>query len=417
MKIGFIVNEFPSVSQTFVLNQITGLLDRGHDVDIFAENPRSDCPLHDDVKKYNLLERTSYPAIPHKKLSRAIKGLSYVFKFITIHPLPIVKSLNVFKYGKKAASLTILFQIVPFLEKGAYDIIHCQLGIFGPQVLFINQIAKVFNKTVISFRGYDAFKYLEEFPGVYDELYKEGDLFLPVCHFLKDRIVRDGCDKNKAVVLRSGINCEKFTYSKRTRSEGEPTKVLTIGRLVEKKGIAYGLEAVARVVQSGRNISYSVIGDGQLRGELEYLIDDLGIRSNVRMQGWMPQAEVIRLLGNTHVLIAPSVTSAQGDQEGIPNVLKEAMALGIPVISTYHSGISELVEDGVSGYLVKERDVESLTCRLSYLIDHPELWSKMGQAGSSFVRKFYENNQLNDQLVELYRSLLDGTPVQEVKLS
>jgi len=408
MKIGFIVNEFPSVSQTFVLNQITGLLDRGHDVDIFAENPRSDCPIHDDVKKYKLLERTHYPTVPQSKLSRVFKGLSYVIKFMAIHPLPIVKALNAFKYGRKAASLTLFFQIVPFLEKGPYDIIHCQLGNLGPQVLLINQIAAVTKKVVISFRGYDAFKYLDEFPGVYDELYREGDLFLPVCESLKDRIIQDGCDKNKTAVLRSGINCDKFTYSKRRVFDGEPIKILTIGRLVEKKGIVYGLKAIAQVVKAGRQVRYSVVGDGNLRGDLERLIDDLDIRSQVQMQGWMPQSDVIRMLEDTDILMAPSVTSTQGDQEGIPNVIKEAMALGVPILSTYHSGIPELVEDGVSGFLVKERDVDSLARRLLYLIDHPELWTKMGKAGCAYVRKMYENNQLNDQLIDLYRRLLNG---------
>ena len=225
---------------------------------------------------------------------------------------------------------------------------------------------------------------------------------------LKKRIIQEGCHEKKIVVVPSSIDCEKFRYSRRRISEGEPTKVVTIGRLVEKKGIRYALEAIARLVTSGRNVNYSVVGDGGLRGDLECLIEDLGIEKHVQLLGWRNQDEVIRLLQNMHILVAPSITATNGDQEGIPNVVKEAMALGLPVISTFHSGIPELVEDGVSGFLVKERDVDSLTNKLAYMVDHPEIWSNMGKAGSECIRKYYDMNELNDQLVDLYDDLLNG---------
>ncbi len=182
---------------------------------------------------------------------------------------------------------------------------------------------------------------------------------------------------------------------------------MTIARLVEKKGVAYAIEAVARLVSSGKRITYDVIGgDGGLRRDLERLIEDLGVWAYVRLLGWKNHDEVLRLLQNAHILVAPSVTATNGDQEGIPNVIKEAMALGLPVISTLHSGIPELVEDGKSGFLVPERDVDSLADRLAYLIDHPERWPEMGQLGRKYVEEHYDINTLNDSLVEIYQRLL-----------
>jgi colanic acid/amylovoran biosynthesis glycosyltransferase len=408
MQIAFIVDEFPSLSQIFVLNQITGLIDRGHDVDIFAIHATSDLKIHEDVKRYNLLEHVIYPRIPPNKIYRFFKGMSYLVKFITKYPLPLLRSLNIFKYGRDAANLSLLYQVIPFLEKGPYDIIHCQFGVLGFYGLCLKQITSVTAKLVTSFRGYDISRYVHNRHGIYEELFREGDLFFPVCQFLKKRIIREGCNKNKIIALPSGIDCEKFKYSRRKRLEGEPTKVLTIARLVEKKGIIYAIEAIARLIKSGRCVNYVVVGDGELRGDLERLIEDLGITTNVQLLGWRNQGEVIRLMQSSHILVAPSVTATNGDQEGIPNVLKEAMALGLPVISTDHGGIPELVEDGVSGFLVKERDVDSLTIRLSYLIDHPEIWPEMGRAGSACVQKYYDSNKLNDQLVNLYDRLLQG---------
>ncbi len=408
MKIAFIVNEFPSLSQTFVLNQIKGLIDRGHSVDIFAEKKRGDIKIHEIVKRYQLLERSHYPLIiPQNFLCRILTCLGYIAESLKGNPKAIFNSLNIFKYGRKALSLRLFYQILPFLQNEPYDIIHCQFGMLGPQALLVKQIIGGSTKLVTSFRGADASKYLKDRTGVYDELFQEGDIFCPVSLSLKRRIMEEGCQENKIVIIPSGIDCEKFRYSERRVSLGsEPTKIVTIGRLVEKKGVRYALEAISKLVEAGKNINYFVVGDGPLHGDLECLIKDLGIENHAQLLGWRDQDEVIHLLQSMHILLAPSITATNGDQEGIPNVLKEAMALGLPVVGTHHGGIPELVDDGVSGFLVKERDVDSLADRLTYLVDHPEIWTNMGKAGNRFIRENYDANKLNDQLIGLYEQFL-----------
>jgi colanic acid/amylovoran biosynthesis glycosyltransferase len=268
---------------------------------------------------------------------------------------------------------------------------------------------------VTSFRGYDASVRFQDEPGFYDELFREGDLFIPVSQSLKNRIVLKGCSRKKIIVLHSGINCEKLTFSERNQSSGEPTKVITLARLVEKKGICNGIKAIAQVVKTGRYVNYVVVGDGKLKCKLELLIKELNVESHVQLLGWRNYEEAISLLQNSHIMLAPSITAANGDQEGIPNAIKEAMAMGLPVISTIHGGIPELVEDGISGFLVKEGDIDALTYRLSYLIDHPETWATMGRAGHNFVKQNYDINKLNDRLVDLYRTLLNEEQVQKHK--
>jgi len=273
-------------------------------------------------------------------------------------------------------------------------------------VLLVKQVAAGNTKLITSFRGADASQWIQNRPGVYDELFKGGDIFCPVSQYLKKRIIQEGCHEEKIVLVPSSIDCEKFRYSRRRISEGELTKVVTVGRLVEKKGIRYALEAIARLVAWGKLVNYVVVGDGRLRGELESLIEDLGIEKHVHLLGWRNQDEVVQILQSMHIMVAPSITAANGDQEGIPNAVKEAMASGLPVVSTLHSGIPELVEEGVSGFLVKEGDVDSLADRLSYLVDHPETWLKMGSEGRACIEKSYDMNKLNDQLVDLYEKTL-----------
>ncbi|HEY6104105.1 MAG TPA: glycosyltransferase, partial [bacterium] len=119
------------------------------------------------------------------------------------------------------------------------------------------------------------------------------------------------------------------------------------------------------------------------------------------------QGEIRRLLEGAHILLAPSVTAQDGDQEGIPNVVKEAMATGMPVVSTRHSGIPELVQDAVSGFLVAERDVDALAERLVFLIDHPETWPEMGRAGRRKVEADFDVEHMHDRLIALYAQVLD----------
>jgi colanic acid/amylovoran biosynthesis glycosyltransferase len=211
-------------------------------------------------------------------------------------------------------------------------------------------------------------------------------------------------------VLHSGIDCERFAFRERSRAGDEPTRIVTVGRLVEKKGIASGLEAVARVLASGRAVSYTIVGEGALRSELERLVDRLGIAAHVHMCGRLSHAEVASLLNDAHILLAPSVTAADGDQEGIPNVLKEAMAMGLPVVGTEHAGIPELVENGVSGYLVPERDVVAIADRLIELIDRPETWPVLGRKGRERVLAEFDIRKQSETLAALYREASEAAP-------
>ncbi len=286
-----------------------------------------------------------------------------------------------------------------------YDIIHCQYGTLGKYFLGLKMSGLLSGKFVTAFRGHDITQHANSAPGFYEELFQEGDLFLPVSRSLEQRLVDRGCDAAKIRVLHSGIDCSRFRFRPRAVEKNEAINILTIGRFVEMKGIVYGVEAVADLIQSGRKVRYDIIGDGALRGEIGMKIKQLGIESHVTLHGWKDQISVTDYLDRAHILLAPSVTAGNGETEGIPNVVKEAMAVGLPVVSTVHSGIPELVEDGVSGFLVPEGDARALTDRLACLMDHPERWESMGKAGRKKVEDDFDSEKLNDRLVTLYQEI------------
>ena len=406
MRIAFFVPIFPVTSETFILRQITGMIDRGHEVDIYARARAKEQPVQAAVDRYGLLARTRFAdAVPERRARRAIGAARLLMASQGWRrPGVVLRALDVRRYGRAAASLSLLYAALPLVRRQPYGVLHCQFGPEGPPVLALRQIGALTGKLVTSFRGYDAPpRPTPDCPGPYGELFKEGDLFLPVSASLAARLVDAGCDPRKIQVLHSGIDLGQLAFAERQPpGEGEPLRVVTIARLVEKKGVAYAIRAVARLREAGRRVTYTVVGEGALRGELERLIGELGVGAHVRLLGWRSHDEVIRLCGSAHLMVAPSVTAANGDQEGIPNAVKEAMALGLPVVATRHSGIPELVEDGVSGLLVPERDVDALADRLAYLIDHGDAWATMARAGRAVVEADFDIEKLNDSLERLY---------------
>jgi colanic acid/amylovoran biosynthesis glycosyltransferase len=409
MKIAFLVGEFPNLSETFVLNQITGLLSRGQEIDIYAKIPLNTTKIHTDVEKYKLLNYTYYyPQIPSNYLLRLLKGIGLLLTNCLKDPALLLRSLNIFKYGKKAASLRLLYASIPFLGKRPeYDVIQCHFGTNGLKGMDLKEIGAIQGKLCTTFHGLDLSGNLQKYGDrLYDKLFDKGDLFLPISEYWKGLLMELNCDQKKITVHRMGIDCQKFTFTPRQPHPDGQIRLVTVARLVEKKGIEYGIRAVAKLSQLDGNLEYNIVGDGELRESLECLIEELEVGDTISLLGWKERKEIIKILNSAHIFLAPSVTSHDGDREGIPVVLMEAMAMGLPVISTQHSGIPELVEDGVSGFLVPERDWEALANKIDYLIQSPDIWVKMGKEGRLQVEKFYNIDRLNDRLMEIYQQLV-----------
>ena len=414
MKIAFLVTHFPRLSETFVLNQITGLIMRGHEVDIYADEPSDDPKIHEDVEKYQLLKRTFYYGeaiknIPDNKIVRLMRGVVLLVTHFHKNPRAFLKSLNFFKFKKEAASLRLLFEIVPFVGNGDYDVLHCHFGPNGNLGVHLKELGVFTGKIITVFHGYDMTKYIRMHGrDVYNNLFKKGDLFLPISEKWKNELISLGCCEQKIKVHHMGVDTDRYSNFRRNFRSNDRTRILSIARFVEKKGIRFGVEAVGRIIKEYPEIEYWIIGDGSLRKEVESVIDQMNLNDKVKLLGWKSQEEILDYLMDSDILLVPSVTGEDGDQEGIPVVLMEAMALGITVVTTYHSGIPELVQDGVSGFLAPERDVEILAEKLSQCIEHRELWPRIKEEAKNVVMKNYNINNLNDQLVSIYQKLLDS---------
>jgi colanic acid/amylovoran biosynthesis glycosyltransferase len=412
MRIAFLVDQFPTLSETFILNQITGLINRGHEVDIFSDRPGNISKIHPDVERYQLLKHTYYTPIPINLFWGIFKGIGLLI--INFHKAPktLLRTLNFFKYpyseyGEFALPLRAFYLALPFLNQLPYEIIHCHYGRNGLRALILKDMGILQGNIVTAFHGNDMSRYVQTYgKEVYQKLFEKGNLLQPISQYWQRKLIDLGCPENKIVVHRMGIDCSEFFFTPRSYPKDNKIRLVTIARLVEKKGIEYGIKAVAKVARNNHNLDYQIIGDGILRENLQELIKELDATEIIKLIGWKEQKEICEILQKSHIFLLPSVISKEGDCEGIPVSLMEAMAMGLPVISTYHSGIPELIQDGISGFLVPERQVDLLAEKLSYVIHHPELWSNIAYTARQQIEKNYEINQLNDQLVKSYQQLL-----------
>jgi colanic acid/amylovoran biosynthesis glycosyltransferase len=412
MRIAFFLNEFPSLSQTFVLNQITGMIDRGHEVHIYAGYRFESEECHPQVQAYGLMERTRYfsdrPAGYWRRITTAIAQI--VKKGVWRRPALLLRTPGAADGLRDLLRMGPVYRMLALADRDPYDIIHCQFGTLGPVALRLRDTGVTGGKIVTSFRGYDITKRADNSALIYQDLFRRGALFLPVSESLRDKLLAAGCPADKIKVLHSGIDCSLFSLTHRQISPEGVIRLLTIGRFVEKKGIEYALAAVAAARDAGFVLHYTLVGDGPLRAQLEQQIRDYGLVDSVSLPGWQNHEEVVRLMGVSHLLIAPSITAEDGDQEGIPNVVKEAMATGLPALSTWHGGIPELVDDGVTGYLVAERDVAALTEALKNFCSHPDKWAAMGARAREKIEAEFDIRRLNDELEGLYRDIAGAHP-------
>jgi len=404
MQVAFLLNEFPGISETFILNQITGLLDLGHDVDICIRQTDSVQKVHPDVKKYHLEQKVRpVPHIPRNKFLCRFKTLGLTILCLFKDPVKTYNALRILLRRPEGFSYQSYFLAALFILK-KYDVIHCHYGPVGLRSMFLRDIG-VKAKVGTVFHGYDLSMYLVQHGAeVYRELFEKGRLFLPISNYWKDKLLSLQCPPQNITVHHMGIDPNRFTFKERTIKPNLPIRLLTVGRLVEKKGHRFALEAIAEIIRREKNISYTIAGDGPLEKPLKTLAVELGIEHQVEFIGPVAQDTVIEKMLEAHIFLLPSITDSQGDQEGIPVVLMEALATGLPVITTIHSGIPELVQDGVSGYLTPEKDVWALIEKMNYLIEHPETWPQMGRAGRNFVEENYDINILNRKLVDIYQS-------------
>lgn len=295
------------------------------------------------------------------------------------------------------------------IEDEGIRILHAHYGPTGVRMLSLKKKHNI--PLITSFRGIDASLFPSKNPRMYDELFREGELFLVRSLDMRGDLMSLGCPQEKIIVHHSGIDIEKFGYI--ARKKGEKVRILSVSRLSKKKGLKYLLEAFSLLKKKHSKIRLHIVGEGPQKPFLRKMIKELGLEESVKLLGGLTQDRVIKEMMDADIFALASHETDDGDKEGVPNVLMEAMATGLPIVATVHAGVPELVTEGVSGYLVPERDAQALASTIERLIEGQKLWESMGKAGRDMVEREFNIRVQSKRIESIYSKLIGDSSCAE----
>ena len=429
LNIAFFVGVFPAISETFIVRQISALRAAGHNVDIFADaRGNTEGPIDPEARA--LIQNVTYMDMPVEvapfempvspifgrtwppgsstsvwNVARVARALPKFIRCFGASPRLALRMLSKSEYGYRAQSLSQIYRMARVVEKGRnYDVLHAHFGPVAESFRFTRALCRA--PSVASFHGYDFTTVpRKEGSNVYRQLFATADAVTGSSSFALQRLRQLGCPDAKLRRLPMGLNPARYPFRQRALVPGEPVRILVVARLTPIKGVNFAIDAIGDLRNRHADVRLDIVGDGPLRQQLQQQARALGLEGLVHFHGALAAQAIQRLNDNAHIFLHLSVTT-DGDQEGQGLVLQEAQAAGLPVVATRHGAFPEGVLEGKSALLVPERDPRATADALLHLIENPQSWPHMGQAGRAFVEANYDIRNLNAQLVDVYHSVI-----------
>ena len=332
-------------------------------------------------------------------------------RVFTLTPGGPLRHAEALLHGVTGVSPTMLAR----LRRGRHRLLHAQFGLAGIRALPYQAALRV--PLVVTFRGHDV-SLVAGRAGVPHPwlkarrraLFARAALVLAVSADLARQLEALGAPPARLRVWRAGVRIPA-SPARTPSPPGARVRIVMAGRFVEKKGFEHGLEAIARARAAGIAIAPTLVGSGPLKAAYVRLARRLGLDDVIEWPGVLQHEALLDLLGKADLVLVPSVDAADGDCEGVPNVLKEAAARGVPVVATRHGGIPEAVEDGRSALLAPQRDATALAGAIVRLASDPELARRIGEGGRARMAEAFEIGRQVALLEEWYDEVCEGARV------
>lgn len=346
-KVALFATNFGAYSQTFIYDEVTR--HHGYDVEVFARNREN----------------------------------PDIFKCDNVHALRPWKSRREWAEWAMYGATMVSPRFMRRIKSGNFNVLHAHFGpgsIYALPYHFATDLP-----LVVTFHGYDVpllstSRRFEpkhwRYWGLSKVMLRRVTRFLAASDELHEKLLELGAPPDRVHTWRLGVDIPALDQA----PERGGRDILLVGRFVEKKGFEYALEAFARVVATGIDARLNIVGDGEKRAEYDVIIEREGLADRVKFLGVLEHKAVLHKMLSMDILMCPSVVAANGDRESGILVAKEAGARYLPVIGTIHGGIPEIIDDGTTGFLVPERNVEALADRLEKLLRSQSLRQTMGLA-------------------------------------
>lgn len=399
LRVAYIISQYPEFHETFVAREVNAMRLKGIKFRLFSlKNPKSFeknlYPEHIELIEYSpfLASIRLLAANAAEFFSSPLHYLTAITWLVRSHyknPLELLKALAVLPK-------TVLFAR---MIRGNYDLLHAHWATIPAAMAVVVNILTGINFSITAHAW---------------------DIFLSPQHLLRDKISRCSgvvtcteynveylkkiCtpeDKSKIFRNYHGLDIAKYTASATLPQCGQPIRIIAIGRLVEQKGFIYLIRAIKKLADQGIHLHLSIIGAGPLGNQLQVEASQVGLPTQVDFLGRLPHEQTIATLLKSHIMVAPSVIAGDGNQDGIPNVILEAMACSLPVIATNISGIPEVVKPDKTGYLIEPGNVAALANALLKIRNAPEQALEYARAGRNFVEQNFNISKNIEQLFGL----------------
>lgn len=411
-KILVIVTEFPSVTETFILNQITDLIDRGHDVTVFTYNKSKKLFVHKLYKDYNLdLKTITHFKNKDSKWEIFKAAVSFFLKHKKkISIVKVMKLLSPFSWKHKLEKLKVYYDLPLFLFSETFDIVHVHFGSNGRKIAAALKLRICpASKAVLSFHGSDLTpSKIAVYKETYKDVFKYFNAFTINSIYLRDILLEVNSKVKNSYIIPEGFKKEYLMPFLKKDIKSSSFDIVFCGRLVSWKGPDKAMEIIKILIDSGfYDIVLHIIGSGEMETELKKMVRNLNLEKNVILYGALSQEDVFKIMANSDVFLLPGIpdkTTKRSEAQGL--VLQEAQFFGLPVITSNVGGVKYGMESGITGFLIEnENDSREFVEKIGLLYNDKSLKETMGKAGNDYVLKTFESKILGDKLIEIYNQI------------
>jgi len=408
LKVVIVLDRFPVLTETFILNQIKGLVDAGIRVEIFSYNKGVQfiSSQLSDIIKDSVSYKETMPVSKIKRFSKAIKIIHRDLSLISFSKL--LNALNFFKFGKRALSLELFYQSYWFLKKEENDIIHAHFGHVGLHIAKLKHLGFLQKeKFIITLHGYYIEeKFFKHNKTKYQFLLKHANKIIVNTPYSFNFINKHFPSFKQLEILPVGLDTQ--FYKPKKLKEDYNFTIIFCGRLVPLKGPDLAILIFNELIDRGfSNISLEVIGDGEMKGILSKMITEYKLEAKVKLRGFLNDHGIKEIMNKGSAFLMPGIydtVTGKAETQGL--VIQEAQAMELPVVISNAGGMKYGMIDGQTGYVVKQGDVKEFANKIESLIMDRKSREKMGKRGREFVVKNYDNKVINTELLFLYNSIM-----------